>query len=114
MNDSTTDVGKRAEDAVAEYLRTQGYKVLEQNWKTRWCEIDVVAQKTSTVYFVEVKYRKNSYQGDGLSYITDKKLQQMSFAAELWVSNHNWQGGYELLGAAVTGDDFIVTDIIEL
>ena len=111
---STTSTGQQAENAVAEYLRTRGYQIIEQNWRTRWCEIDVVAQKDDTTYFVEVKYRKSSYQGDGLAYITDKKLQQMSFAAELWVSSNNWQGGYELLGAAVTGDDFVVTDLIEL
>jgi uncharacterized protein (TIGR00252 family) len=111
---NTTTMGNQAEDAVANYLRSRGYSVLEQNWRTKWCEIDVVAQKADTVYFVEVKYRKNALQGDGLAYITDKKLQQMSFAAELWVTSHNWQGAYELLGAAVTGDDFTVTDVIEL
>lgn len=111
---NTTSTGNQAEDAVAEYLRAQGYDIVEQNWKTKWCEIDVVARKADTVYFVEVKYRKSSFQGDGLAYITDKKLQQMAFAAELWVSNHNWEGGYELLGAAVTGEDFTVTDLIEL
>jgi ribonuclease HII len=111
---STTSTGNQAEAAVAEYLRTQGYMIIEQNWKTKRCEIDVVAQKNDTVYFVEVKYRKSNYQGDGLAYITDKKLGQMSFAAELWVSSHSWQGGYELLGAAVTGKDFTVTDVIEL
>ena len=111
---TTTDTGKRAEEAVASYLSTDGYKILEHNWKTRWCEIDIVAQKAGTVYFVEVKYRRNDLQGDGLAYITPKKLRQMSFAAELWVSNHKWDGEYALAAAAVTGDEYDVTDFVEL
>lgn len=111
---STTDTGRQAEDAVAKYLSAHGYRVLEQNWRTRWCEIDIVAVKENTVYFVEVKYRRSSQQGDGLDYITPKKLQQMSFAAEMWVSNHRWHGEYCLAGAAVAGNNFQVTNFIEL
>jgi Holliday junction resolvase-like predicted endonuclease len=73
-----------------------------------------VAQNDKTVYFVEVKYRRNSLQGDGLEYITSKKLDQMTFAAELWVSNHRWQNEYCLAAAAVAGDNFSVTNFIEL
>jgi uncharacterized protein (TIGR00252 family) len=111
---STTELGQRAEQAVADYLKKKGYKILEHNWRTRWCEIDVVAQKGQTVFFVEVKYRESDRQGDGLEYITPKKLTQMTFAAELWVSNHNWQGEYCLVAAGVTGTSFIVQEIIEL
>lgn len=111
---STTETGRKAEAAVAEYLREHGYKIVAHNWRTRWCEIDIVAQKNGAVYFVEVKYRRTSLQGDGLAYITNKKLQQMTFAAELWVSNHGWSGDYALAAAAVAGDNFRVTDFVEL
>lgn len=111
---STTDTGRRAEQAVAGYLKKQGYKVRQQNWRTRWCEIDIVVQKDSTIYFVEVKYRKNNLQGDGLDYVTPKKLQQMAFAAELWAAQNNWQGEYTLAAASVFGQNFVITDFIEL
>jgi len=111
---STTDTGRRAEKAVADYLQKHGYKVREQNWRTRWCEIDIVAQKDQVVYFVEVKYRKTINQGDGLDYITFKKREQMAFAAELWISNHSWHGEYTLAAASVLGNTFEITDFIEL
>ena len=111
---STTETGRRAESAVALYLQKQGHKILEQNWRTRWCEIDIVSQKDKTVYFTEVKYRASSRQGDGLDYITPKKLQQMAFAAEFWVASHSWHGEYTLAGGAVLGEDFTVTDFIEI
>lgn len=111
---TTRQTGDQGEDAAAEYLERAGYRVLERNWKTRWCEIDIVAEKESTVHFVEVKYRVSNRQGDGLEYLTDKKLQQMAFAAELWVVSHHYAGDYALGAIAVAGPNFIVTDFIEL
>lgn len=111
---STTETGKRAESVVAAYLRERGFVIRDQNWRTKWCEIDVVAEKATCVYFVEVKFRQSIKQGDGLAYITSKKLQQMQFAAELWVQSHSWQGEYCLAVAAVLGEDYTVTDFFEL
>ena len=111
---NTTDTGRRAEQAVADYLKKLNYKILDQNWRTRWCEIDIVAQKESAIFFVEVKYRKTANQGDGLEYITPKKLQQMAFAAEFWVAQNNWQGEYTLAAASVAGENLKITNFIEL
>lgn len=96
--------GHNAEKRAAEYLEKQGFKVRELNWKTRYCEIDIVAEKDKVVYFVEVKYRKNAAHGSGLEYITPKKLQQMQFAAEMWVQNNEWSGDYQLSAVAIDGD----------
>lgn len=104
--------GHSAEIRAAEYLTQNGFKVLELNWNTKYCEIDIVAKKDNAVYFVEVKYRRNKNQGTGLDYITPKKLDQMRFAAEMWVSNTNWSGEYQL--AAISVDDNSYTFIDEL
>ena len=109
---TTFDTGRHAEDVAAEYLRAQGYCVLEQNWRTRYCEIDIVALKDNTVYFVEVKYRRTNNQGGGLDYITPQKLKQMHFAAEMWVGNNNWRGDYSLAGIEVSGNNYTVNDLI--
>ncbi len=94
MSNYTT--GHEAEKRAAEFLLTRGFKVQELNWKTRYCEIDIVAARGRTIHLVEVKYRKNDYHGAGLDYITPKKLKQMSLAAELWVNGHDWKGDYVL------------------
>src|SRR3989344_7469003 len=104
--------GKLAEDAAAEYLKKNGYKVLDQNWRTRWCEIDIAAEKSKTIYFVEVKYRVSNRQGSGLDYITKKKLEQMKFAAEFWVSENNWRGDYTLAAVEVSGTEFVIVNFL--
>ncbi|HSE29530.1 MAG TPA: YraN family protein [Candidatus Saccharimonadales bacterium] len=93
---SATEIGRMAEDAAATYLHEHGFEILQQNWRTRWCEIDIVCSKSSVVYFVECKYRAKNNWGSGFEYITNKKLQQMHFAAQFWVAQHRWEGDYSL------------------
>lgn len=100
---TTTEIGQQAERAVCRYLHARNYEILDQNWKTKTCEIDVVAKKNDTVFFIEVKYRQSLDQGDGFDYITPAKVKRMSYAALLWVCQNNWCGDYELIGASVTG-----------
>lgn len=105
-----TEFGKMAEEAAAGYLVDRGFSVLARNWRCRWCEIDIVATRGATIYFVEVKYRRSTRWGDGLEYITPKKLRQMHFAAALWIARYNWTGDYCVSAVAVTGSQFTVSD----
>jgi uncharacterized protein (TIGR00252 family) len=104
----TTFVGKKAESRVADYLKKNGFKVITKNWRTKVCEIDVVAKKDNVVYFVEVKYRSSEKQGGGLDYITSKKLKQLHFAAQIWNQQNQWEGDYRILAAAVSDDENIL------
>lgn len=101
---STTATGRAAEDAAAEFLQAKGCTVLAQNWRTRWCEIDIVAHRGNVIYFVEVKYRAKAAWGTGLDYVTPKKLRQMHFAAEFWVAKHKFGGDYRLAAVELTGN----------
>ncbi|MBA3757789.1 YraN family protein [Candidatus Saccharibacteria bacterium] len=112
----TTNAGLRAEQVVADYLVKQGWKLLARNWKRTRCEIDVVAKYKRTVYFVEVKFRSTEFQGDGLAYITQNKLKQMKFAAQVWCNDNQWTGDYRLLGASVEPylEDFRIKEIVDI
>ncbi|HEX5456640.1 MAG TPA: YraN family protein [Candidatus Saccharimonadales bacterium] len=106
--------GARAEKRTAEYLESAGYKIIGRNWKTKWCEVDIVAEKGKCVYFVEVKYRTSPDQGGGFEYITPRKLRKMELAARSWVEINGWQGEYTLSAAEVSGPDFEVEFIEEI
>ena len=103
--------GRRAEAAAAVYLAREGYRILEQNWRTRYCEIDIVAERESTVYLVEVKYRANKSYGSGLDYITAQKLRQMVFAARFWVAKRAWSGDFGIAAVSVSGQDFMIEEL---
>ena len=110
---TTFVTGRQAEAAAADYLRAKGFSVLEQNWRTAWAEIDIVAKQKGVLYFCEVKYRETTSQGGGLDYITQSKLKQMARAADSWVSLHDWSGNYQLAALEIAGPDFAVTTFVD-
>ena len=106
---TTFETGRKAEAAAAAFLVRKGCTIIAQNWRTRMCEIDIVAQRESMLFFCEVKYRRTQQHGSGIDYVTPKKLQQMRFAAESWVHVHSWRGDYQLCAIEVSGAGFLVT-----
>jgi uncharacterized protein (TIGR00252 family) len=110
---TTFATGRQAESVAAKFLQAKGCAIIAQNWRTRWCEIDIVATREQVVYFCEVKYRQRLSQGSGLEYITSKKLAQMRFAAASWVHTHAWRGEYEMCAIEVSGPDFRITNVVK-
>ncbi len=106
------DIGNKAEDVAASYLRRHKYKVIERNWSNRFCEIDIIAKKGSQLIFVEVKYRKDSQHGSGFDYITPSKLQQMEYAANYWVSSNEYSGSYGLAAIELEGSSYKVNNFV--
>lgn len=102
---TTKQIGDRAETVVAEYLENSGHEIVARNWKTRFCEIDIISFKDETIYFTEVKYRKKADWGDGMSAITAKKQKQMRYAAEVFGSHFKQfkQYNQRLAAASVAG-----------
>lgn len=107
---NTRQLGQSAEAIAVRYLKVQGYRVIDTNWRTRWCEIDIVAEKKGVIYFVEVKYRRKPDQGGGLDHITPTKLKQMAFAAQFWLDRHARNKAWELSAIEVSGQvELVVT-----
>jgi uncharacterized protein (TIGR00252 family) len=109
---NTTTVGRQAESTAAQYLAGLGYKIVATNWRTRWCEVDIIAIKNNVTYFVEVKFRANHNWGSGLDYITPTKLRQMHVAAEFWAATHK-TADYRLSAIELTGQPPRVTNWID-
>ncbi len=109
----TATTGRKAEAVAADYMMDLGYEILEQNWRTKMCEIDIVAKKDDAVYLVEVKYRKKATKGDGLSAITPAKLKQMKFAARMWQHWRDFRGDIRLSVISMSGQPPQVDEFLE-
>ncbi|MEK7579654.1 MAG: YraN family protein [Patescibacteria group bacterium] len=59
---STREFGLFAEGIARHYLIKKGYKILASNFKLKFGELDIVAQKEDKIIFFEVKALKNSYE----------------------------------------------------
>lgn len=102
---TTRQIGDMGEQAAADWLVANGHEIIARNWRTRYCEIDIVSMKDDVLWFTEVKYRKNDDFGGGLAAITTKKQRQMRFAAELFMAKHPQYEGCDmrLLAVAIEG-----------
>lgn len=109
----SSDSGRKAEAHVAMLLARQGHDIVARNWRTRWCEIDVVSTCKDVVYFTEVKYRSNGAWGAGYDYIMHKKLKQMHFAAQFWFAKNMWQGDGLLQVASVDSEEDVIFIVLD-
>jgi len=48
-------IGKIGEDIAIKFLKKHGFSILETNYTKKWGEIDIIAQKNSKFFFIEVK-----------------------------------------------------------
>ncbi|MDO4526665.1 MAG: ribonuclease HII [Candidatus Saccharibacteria bacterium] len=109
---NTTKVGQQGETAVCEYLVREGHEIVFRNFKTYYCEIDIVSVKGDAIFFTEVKTRKNHLAGGGLMAIDKKKLGKMKFAVECFLKYYpdRFRDLNPLLGVASVDGGFAVED----
>lgn len=48
-------IGQKGEEEAAKYLKAKGFYILDRNYRKPWGELDIVAKKGESLYFVEVK-----------------------------------------------------------
>ncbi|HMI08879.1 MAG TPA: ribonuclease HII [Candidatus Saccharimonadales bacterium] len=112
---TSKQIGSRGEDTAARYLWQLGHNVIDRNWRTKFCEIDIVSQFGDAVYFTQVKYHKNDKAGGGLAAVTPKKQQQMKFAAEYYALKNNLKNtNLRLAVVHASGDPPKVNTFLEL
>jgi putative endonuclease len=63
--DNRRSLGDRGEDLAAAFLKKQGYKIVERNYRTPLGEIDLVARHQGVLVFIEVKTRTSARFGAG-------------------------------------------------
>ena len=81
MQDKRQQFGKKSEDLAVWYLKKNGYKILEQNYRTRLGEIDIIARDKKTLVFVEVKSRRSIRYGSPKWSVTHQKQRKISMVA---------------------------------
>ncbi len=71
-------LGTIGEDIAVEYLKGNGYKIIERNKHfSRTCEVDIIALDRNTLVCVEVKTRKTEFLGSPFEAITKTKYQNI-------------------------------------
>jgi putative endonuclease len=96
MKEFNLQTGKLGEEIAKEYLKKKGYKIIEQNYKTKYAEIDLVTRKGKELVFVEVRTKKGEIFGTPEESLDKKKLRKLWFNAQGYVNRIKWPGPYRV------------------
>jgi len=94
--------GKEAEALAANYLLKNNYQILDKNYRRGRSEVDIIAQKSGFVIFVEVK----SLQAQGGIFpeqqVTREKVFQVQAAANVYQYENKYKGNIRFDIIAIT------------
>ncbi len=80
--------GLHYESEAKQHLLRQGLKCLEQNYHSRFGEIDLIMLDTDTVCFIEVKFRKSLDYGGAVNSIPYHKQQKIIKTAQIFMQSN--------------------------
>ena len=79
-------LGDWGEALVAAYLRKRGYRILASQYRCRFGEVDLIAQRGEVLCFVEVKTRTNLSAGLPREAVGPRKRERLAAAARCYLS----------------------------
>lgn len=84
--------GKRGEDLAVRELQRRGYSILARRYRTRFGELDIVAEDGPVTVFVEVKARASSRFGgaaEAIPFWKQRRLAAMALDYLAWSNRTN-------------------------
>lgn len=85
--------GDNYEQMAVHYMETEGYEIVERNYRCRFGEIDIVARdhegRRVTLVFAEVKYRSSLKFGSPFEAVDIKKQRIINRTAEYYMKERN-------------------------
>ncbi len=98
--------GKSGERLAKEYLLSQGYKILELNYRNKIGEIDIIALYKNILVFIEVKTRTSlsfGYAYEGVNHRKQLKIINTSMAYIKYKNYKDIQLRYDIIEVYLTG-----------
>ncbi|MDP1680448.1 MAG: YraN family protein [Burkholderiales bacterium] len=80
------DTGEAAERHALDYLKQQGLKLVETNYRSRFGEIDLILRDGEVLVFAEVRMRKNNDFGGARASITAAKQARLIKTANQYLT----------------------------
>ena len=88
MSEKGKSLGAWGEEQAARYLRRHGWRIAARNFTVRQGEVDLIAEKSGVLAFVEVKLRKDDAFAEAREFVTAAKQRRILTAASLYLAAH--------------------------
>lgn len=83
-------IGDKYEKLVSDYLKKMGYYVKECNFRCKFGEVDIIAEKDQYLVFVEVKYRSTAKYGVPQEAVDYRKQKRISNVASCYLYKYHY------------------------
>ncbi len=90
MSHYLQNLGKIGENLALDYLKSHSFSILEENFWSKFGEIDIIAEKDHCLYFVEVKTRSNLNHGYPYEAVNKRKIYHLKKAAQYYLLKKNY------------------------
>ncbi|MBF4471699.1 YraN family protein [Flavobacterium sp. HJJ] len=109
------ELGKLGEDLAVDYLRKNGYTILDTNWTFQKAEIDIIARIENTLAIVEVKTRSSIDFGLPQDFVKPKKIQLLVKAVDSYVNQKNLDIDvrFDIIAIHKEGKSFAIEHLID-
>ena len=81
-------LGRWGEAVAAADLRRKGWRLVAAGWQCRFGEIDLIAENSKYITFIEVKLRENADFAPARAAVDRRKQERLRTSAELYLSQH--------------------------
>ena len=85
------NLGKTGEDLALDFLKSHNFSVLEKNFRSKFGEIDIIAEKNHSLYFIEVKTRSNLNHGAPYEAVNKRKIYHIKKAAQYYLLKNKFE-----------------------
>lgn len=92
MPESSRELGRKGERIAVDFLKRNGYKIIETNFRSQAGQIDIIAKDRSTICFVEVKTRRTRRFGEPKESVGALKQGKISALALIYLKQNNLFG----------------------
>jgi putative endonuclease len=96
--------GRLAEQQALNHLKAQGLKLICQNYRCPYGELDLVMQDHKSLVIVEVRFRKSDRFGSAIETINRKKQSRIIAATKHYLYQHPVDCMIRFDVVAITGD----------
>jgi putative endonuclease len=90
------ETGKLGERIAKRYLQDKKYRIAEENYKTKYAEIDLIAHKKDILIFVEVKTKIGEQFGSPEDSINRDKMKRLKRSAHVYAVKKRYAKRYRI------------------
>ena len=98
--------GTTGEDLATTYLITNGYRILDRNWRYSRAEVDIISKIDEILVFVEVKTRSYTWYGQPEEFVSPKQANLIARVANVYMERigHEWEIRFDIISVVLHPD----------